>query len=263
MSHGNYFSLSAKKCSRGERHRVAIACSASPCHGWSRGGHRRRRRRRVRAPRREPVVVQRHGVGVEAVERGDGEHGAGEHRDGAEHPHEQRRGEVERAEPRRPEVAAADHGALRVAHRRRRVAGERAHEEARVHEVPRRLDEAGEGGEEAGEERDALHRRRRVAAVAVAEDDDARGARRRRAAHPRADQRAQRDAQRRQRRRRRDVVRDHAQRQRRLLRRRRLQETTRIFRHHWSVLEQTNWIDRTRWWTCSMRSTQASLLWFS
>lgn len=217
----------------------------------------------------EPVVVQRHGAGVEQVEHGHREHGAGEHGHRPEHPHEQRRGEVERPEPQRPEVAAADHRALHVA--RRRVRPQRGHEEAGVHVVPRGLDEAGEGGQEADEQRRELGRRHPRRRLAVAgERVRGRGV----AAHPRADQRAQRDAQRRQRCGRRDAVGDHAERQGRLLRRRRLQAgmnrgdqaeepaliAEKQRRKQGSINNKRSEHVSS---TCTMRCTQASLLWFS
>lgn len=163
-------------------------------------------------PNRELVLVQGQGVGVEHVEDDHHEQGAGEHRDRAEDPHEQRGGEVECPEPHGPEVAAPDDCVLHVGGRHVGVEG--GDEEAGLHVVPGRVDEAGEGGEEADEEGDVLDGGCALAAVAVY---DPRHEHLGGAADPGADEGAQRDGEGGQVGGRRDAAGDDAQRQRRLV----------------------------------------------
>ena len=154
------------------------------------------------------VLVQWQGVRVQHVQDDHHEQGAGEHRDGPEDPHEQRGGEVERPEPHGPEVAAPDDGALHVV--RRHVGVEGGDEEAGLDVVPRRVDEAGEGCEEADEKGDVLDGGRGLAAVTV---DELRHEHLGGAADPGPNEGAQRDGEGGQVGGRRDVVGDDAQRQ--------------------------------------------------
>lgn len=113
-------------------------------------------------------------------------HRGREHRDRAEEPQQQRRREVERPQPQGPEIAAAYDGQFDVLRRNVGVGG--ADEVIGVDEAAGGLYEAGEGEEEADQERDVLDRHRRRPRVAVDELtlEDVRVV-----GDPRADQRAQ------------------------------------------------------------------------
>ncbi|RWV84280.1 hypothetical protein GW17_00054014 [Ensete ventricosum] len=129
-------------------HRVVVNAASSARRSW------------VHRPFLQPLVcvvselVQRSGVSIKEVQYRHHEHRASKHWNGSKDPKQQGCGEVHCSQTHRPEVAAPDHCGLDVAHGY--VGIQRAHHEAGVDQVSRRLDEAGEGGQEADEQGDVL-----------------------------------------------------------------------------------------------------------
>ncbi|RZR84399.1 hypothetical protein BHM03_00011232 [Ensete ventricosum] len=144
---------------RGALDKEAYTCDRS-IHGVVVNAASSARRSWVHRPFLQPLVcvvselVQRSGVSIKEVQYRHHEHRASKHWNGSKDPKQQGCGEVHCSQTHRPEVAAPDHCGLDVAHGY--VGIQRAHHEAGVDQVSRRLDEAGEGGQEADEQGDVL-----------------------------------------------------------------------------------------------------------